>query len=388
MRCKTMLSFHSKTGTQELYAVLIVALLFTAIIIRRCACDGCRTLIFHPPMNDRYLYGHVNKSYVIESKANCEHKCYLDADCMSTNTKILHTGKFLCELSDSDHKLHPEDLKFRPDFTYTATENFCVNHRCSWHGRCQTGFTKKGYRCVCSSGFSGQFCNTGVGLQSVSPGKSCKHLLDSGFSVGDGEYWIDPGSFGKPLKVFCDMTTDGGGWLLVSSIVATIDSTVEAFSKKSYRKISAYKSNKMLISISALKELRSHLRFTQLRFHCSKKLGRTFHLATVANNTGEAVIQYFTNLTDVFPESCGSFQRMSDDNSTLSVSCGEWGFNQTAHIGKWGHVRRRGGNKLNNRPAFIKGKGQWNIDSLDQSCDDKGNETAVSPGDFWKIYVR
>ncbi|XP_044163704.1 uncharacterized protein LOC122948034 [Acropora millepora] len=388
MRCKTMLSFHSKTGAQELHAVLIVALLFTAIIIRGCVCDGCRTLIFHPPMNDRYLYGHVYRSYVIESKADCEHKCYLDADCMSTNTKILHTGKFLCELSDSDHKLHPEDLKFGQNFTYTATENFCVTHSCSLHGRCQTGFTNKGYRCVCSTGFTGQFCKIGVGQKPASPGKSCKHLLDSGFSLGDGEYWINPGSFGKSLKVTCDMTTDGGGWLLVSSIVAKNDHTVKAFLTISGWKSSKHKSNKRFITISALKELRKHLPFTQLRFHCSKKLGRTFHVATVANNSGEAVIQYFTNLTDVLPESCGSFERMSDDNSTLSVSCGEWGFNQTAHIGKWGHVTRRGEYRLNNRPAFIEGKGQWNINSLDQSCDDKGDETAVSPGDFWKIYVR
>ena len=170
--------------------------------------------------------------------------------------------------------------------------------------------------------------------------------------------------------------------------MATNDSTVEASSKKSYRKISDHKSNKVLISISALKELRKHLPFTQLRFHCSKKLGRTFHVATVANNTGEAVIQYFTNLTDVLPESCGSFERMSDDNSTLSVSCGEWGYNQTAHVGKWGHIDGRGEYRLH-RPAFmIMGKGRWFINSGHSLCDDKGNETALSQGDFWKIYVR
>ena len=146
----------------------------------------------------------------------------------------------------------------------------------------------------------------------------------------------------------------------------------------------------MLITISALRELRGHLNFTQLRFHCSKKLGRTFHVATVVNNTGEAVIQYFTDLTDVLPESCGSFQRMSDDTSTLSVSCGEWGwgYNRTAYVGKWGHVDRTKEKRLNRSPAFIKTKGQWYISSDHHFCDDKRNDTSLSPGDFWKIYVR
>ena len=42
------------------------------------------------------------------------------------------------------------------------------------------------------------------------PGDSCKHILESGSSTSDGEYWIDPGLSGSPLKVYCDMTTDGG----------------------------------------------------------------------------------------------------------------------------------------------------------------------------------
>ena len=35
-------------------------------------------------------------------------------------------------------------------------------------------------------------------------------ILEAGDSKGDGEYWIDPEKNGSSLKVFCDMTTDGG----------------------------------------------------------------------------------------------------------------------------------------------------------------------------------
>ena len=48
------------------------------------------------------------------------------------------------------------------------------------------------------------------GLYSNRPARSCKDILDSGQSKGDGEYWIDPEENGNPLKVYCDMTTDGG----------------------------------------------------------------------------------------------------------------------------------------------------------------------------------
>ena len=42
------------------------------------------------------------------------------------------------------------------------------------------------------------------------PGTSCKDIRDSDFSKGDGKYWINPGWSGDPLKIYCDMTTDGG----------------------------------------------------------------------------------------------------------------------------------------------------------------------------------
>ena len=44
--------------------------------------------------------------------------------------------------------------------------------------------------------------------------KSCKEILDYGMSVGDGNYDIDIDGLGSrvPFNVYCDMTTDGGGW--------------------------------------------------------------------------------------------------------------------------------------------------------------------------------
>ena len=48
------------------------------------------------------------------------------------------------------------------------------------------------------------------GWDSAHPAFSCKEILDSGYSKGDGEYWIDPEKSGNPLKVYCDMSRYGG----------------------------------------------------------------------------------------------------------------------------------------------------------------------------------
>ncbi|XP_078348152.1 uncharacterized protein LOC144633209 [Oculina patagonica] len=235
-----------------------------------------------------------------------------------------------------------------------------------------------------------------VGWYSSHPGHSCKHIRDSGGSRGDGEYWIDPEKSRTSLKVFCDMTTDAGGWLLVSNVVIDHSSSQPQFSvETSYRGISSYHTNKMFLAKSAMTELRTHLNFTQLRFHCSKQQGRTFHVTTVANSTGEAVVQYFSGQTDVQPDACGSFVRMENDNSLLAGVCSKWGRNNNVdNIGKWSYQPNSLKDRLYDHAAFVAGLYHWLLTPGGSrwECDDyyyNGNDhREVSSGDFWKVFVR
>ena len=157
--------------------------------------------------------------------------------------------------------------------------------------------------------------------------------------------------------------------------------------EKTYTGVSRYRNNRLVLSPDGMRELRSRISFTQLRFHCRKQQhGRTFHVKTAANSSGEAVARFFAGDTDVFPKACGSFEKLKGDNSVLASRCAEWGMeNGVYHVGKWGH---EGHKVLYMFSAFIKyyhhwitwpGNNRW-------QCDDMANN--LSGGDFWKIYVR
>ena len=159
--------------------------------------------------------------------------------------------------------------------------------------------------------------------------------------------------------------------------------------KTSYREISNYHNNQTFLTKSAMNELRTHLSFTQLRFHCSKQQGRTFHVTTVANSTGEAVVQYFSGQTDVQPDACGSFVRIENDNSRLAGVCRQWGYQDGAYnVSKWGYALARDQDRLRDHPAFAAYLYHWLLaqDYSRLECDDY--LVGVSSGDFWKVFVR
>ena len=134
-----------------------------------------------------------------------------------------------------------------------------------------------------------------------------------------------------------------------------------------------------------MKELRSNVSFTQLRFFCSEQRGRTFHVTTAANSTGEAVVQYFSGQTDARPDACGSFVRMEDDNSAMSQVCKEWGGNSITN--KWGDHNEDYEKRLYHQVVLVWYKYHWLLspESNRFECDDFNG--TVSTGGVWKIYV-
>ena len=176
-----------------------------------------------------------------------------------------------------------------------------------------------------------------------------------------------------------------GGWLLVSNVVIDGSSPFPLSFETSYHGISSCDNNNTFLTDSAMLELRTHLSFSQLRFHCSKQGGRTFHVATVTNSSGEAVVQYFSGQSDVQPYACGSFVTIDDDDSEMAKRCHEWGLeNGVFKIGKWGSPYY-GQGRLFDHPAFVTGLHHWILYQR-LECDDY--KVGVSSGDFWKVFVR
>ena len=82
----------------------------------------CRELDFLPPIENKALSGHVIRTVHVTSEGSCMAQCFSEERCVSYNLGPFKNEKHACELSNSDHTLHDEDLKERQGYLFRPTK--------------------------------------------------------------------------------------------------------------------------------------------------------------------------------------------------------------------------------------------------------------------------
>ncbi|KAL9953719.1 hypothetical protein ACROYT_G041178 [Oculina patagonica] len=204
-----------------MYILFLVSIIWGAWV-QRVAAGGyqgtCRRHVKFTTENDGYaLQGHVIKNLSLQlgqTRDPCRGQCVMESRCVSINVGPPINDRVVCELSDSDHSLHPEDLKPRTGFTFTGTENACSTNPCLNNGTCLNGFTDKRYKCVCAAFSTGKNCE-------IAMPQTCKERHERNMTEGNKVYQLKVGS--AAVHVYCHVTDDlgscgGGGWTLVMKI--------------------------------------------------------------------------------------------------------------------------------------------------------------------------
>ncbi|XP_074607503.1 uncharacterized protein LOC141860331 [Acropora palmata] len=113
---------------------------------------------------NRRLMKHIIATIKVLNFDLCELQCYHQPNCVSINFNVISDSEGLheCELSNATHRGHENELMNRDGYIYKGAESACDRATCENGGTCQSGFTNKGYQCVCLPGFSSTHCEQDV----------------------------------------------------------------------------------------------------------------------------------------------------------------------------------------------------------------------------------
>ena len=85
-------------------------------------CGQIRYLKFLEPERGHCLEGHVFLNLSIGARRSFEEECLYQRECVAINVGPRINDMVVCELCNSDHFQHKQDLKPRHGWTYRGTE--------------------------------------------------------------------------------------------------------------------------------------------------------------------------------------------------------------------------------------------------------------------------
>ncbi|XP_038066858.1 ryncolin-1-like [Patiria miniata] len=128
---------------------------------------------------NRALRGFAHATKTVRSRVICGRECSMNERCKSFNFNDCNK---MCELNLATRREHPEDFNATQGSVYFDADEDTPHYSLT--------------------------------DSSVSRPRSCNMLLDAGY-CSSGIYTIYPEGFGNDsLRVYCDMETDGGGWIV------------------------------------------------------------------------------------------------------------------------------------------------------------------------------